>query len=164
VDELTHFGIPAEDIHLQGVYLGASSGALLKSSSAFYRLRIRSGKLDQIPALLDIISSQKNASLERIEWKYPEEVTNERALQSAITKAKAKAENVAAALGVKLLGVYDFMEHTMDQEPPRVMFAAQTMAKARGPEAAPEPSLDMDVQHSKTIQINVEIWYRVSSF
>jgi hypothetical protein len=30
--------------------------------------------------------------------------------------------------------------------------------------SAPEPSLDMDIQHSKTVQVNVEIWYRVSSF
>jgi len=29
---------------------------------------------------------------------------------------------------------------------------------------ADEPSLNMDIQHSKTIQVNVDIWYRVSSF
>ena len=39
VDELTRFGISAENIHLQGVHVETSSGALLKSSSASYRLR-----------------------------------------------------------------------------------------------------------------------------
>ena len=68
--------------------------------------------------MLDIIASQKNAVLERIEWKYPEESARERGLESAITKGKAKAEKVAAALGVKLLGVYDFMEGTFDEERP----------------------------------------------
>jgi hypothetical protein len=27
---------------------------------------------------------------------------------------------------------------------------------------AEQPSLNMEIQHSKTIQVNVEIWYRVS--
>ncbi len=163
VDELTRFGIPAEDIHLQSVRVETASGAILKSSSATYRLRIRCGKLDQIPDLLDIIASQKNATLEKIDWKYPDEAGNEQALESAMVKAKAKADKVAAALGVKLLGVYDFSENVMDQDAP-VMFQPQMMmAKARGPVPS-EPSLGMDIQHSKTIQVNVEIWYRVSSF
>ena len=29
---------------------------------------------------------------------------------------------------------------------------------------ADEPSLGMDIQHSKTIHVNLEIWYRVSDF
>ncbi|MEW6404080.1 MAG: SIMPL domain-containing protein [Chloroflexota bacterium] len=163
VDELIRFGIPSENIHLQSVRVETSSGAILKSSSAVYRLRIRCDKLDQIPDLLEIISSQKNATLEKIDWKYPEEAGNERALQSAMTKARAKAEKVAAALGVRLLGVYDFIENTMDQEAPTFLYAAQAAPRMRGPGAA-EPSLGMDIQHGKTIQVNVEIWYRVSAF
>ena len=27
---------------------------------------------------------------------------------------------------------------------------------------ADQPSLNMEIQHSKTIQVNVDIWYRVS--
>jgi hypothetical protein len=30
--------------------------------------------------------------------------------------------------------------------------------------AAPEPSLGMDIQHSKTIRVGVDVWYRVSAF
>ncbi len=30
--------------------------------------------------------------------------------------------------------------------------------------AEPEPSLGMDIQHSKNLQVNVEIEYRVSGF
>jgi len=37
------------------------------------------------------------------------------------------------------------------------------MMKTRA-EVADEPSLGMDIQHSKSIQVTVEIWYRVSSF
>ena len=163
VEALTSFGLSPEAIQLLGVHIETSSGTLLKSSSAIYRLRVRSEKLDQIAEMLDIISSQKNAVLERIEWKYPEELAQERGLESAITKGKAKAEKVASALGVKLLGVYDFMEGTFDEERP-IPFQAQTMMMKSRAAVADEPSLGMDIQHSKTVQVNVDIWYRVSSF
>jgi len=163
VDELTRFGIHAENIHLQGVHVETSSGVLLKSSSATYRLRIRCEKLDQIAELLDIVASQKNAALERIEWKYPEETARARGLEAAIANAKSKADRVAASLGVKLLGVYTFTENMFDEEAP-VMFQPKAIMAARGPAPVSEPSLGMDIQHSKTIQVNVEIEYRISGF
>jgi len=157
-------GLSPDSIQLLGVHIETASGALLKSSSASYRLRIRVDKLDHLAELLDIVASQKNAILERVEWKYPEEMGRERGLEAAIAKGKAKAEKVAAALGVKLLGVYDFMEGAFDEERPPMPFRAEAvMMKARA--AVPdESSLGMEVQHSKTIQVNVDIWYRVSSF
>lgn len=162
VEALTSFGLGTDAVQLLGVHIETSSGTLLKSSSATYRLRVRCNDLDQLTQLIDIVASQKNAVLERIEWKYPEEEARDRGLDSAITRVKARAQRVAAALGVQLLGVYDFMEGTFDEERP-IPFRAEAMmmkARATSPE---EPSLDMDIQHSKTIQVNVDIWYRVSS-
>jgi len=164
VEALTRFGLSPDALQLLGVHIETSSGALLKSSSATYRLRAKVEKLEQLAELLDIVASQKNATLERIEWKYPEESAREQGLESAIAQGKAKAEKVAAALGVKLLGVYDFMENTFDEERPPMPFQAMEMRAKSRVEAVDEPSLGMDIQHSKTIQINVEIWYRVSSF
>ena len=163
VEALTRFGLSPDAIHLQGVRIESSSGALLKSSSAIYRLKIKTEKLDQLAELLDIVAEQKNATLEQIEWKYPEDAARDSGLESAITKAKAKAEKVAAALDVKLLGVYDFIENAYDEERP-VPYAMQAMemGKARAMPPA-EPSLSMEIQHSKTIHVNVDIWYRVSS-
>jgi len=162
VEALTNFGLSPEAIQLMGVRIESSSGALLKSSSAAYHLKVKCEKLEQFAEMLDIIASQKNAALERVEWKYPEDAARERGLETALTMAKAKAEKVAASLGVKLLGVYDFMENTFDEERPPMPFQAMEM-KVRAA-SAPEPSLDMEVQHSKTIHVNVDIWYRVSAF
>ena len=165
VETLTSLGLSPEAILLQGVHIETSSGALLKSSSATYRLKVQCEKLDQLPELLDVIASQKNATLERIEWKYPEDAARERGMDSALTKAKAKAAKVSAALGVKLLGVYDFIENIYDEERPYPAFAAQAMPMTRAAaKGAPEPSLGMDIQHSKTVNVSVEIWYRVSAF
>jgi len=164
VDALTRFGLSPDSIHLQGVRIETSSGALLKSSSAIYHLKVKTDKLDELAGLLDILAEQKNASLERIEWKYPEEEARERGLESAIAKGKAKAEKVAATMGVKLLGVYDFMENTFDEERPPMPFQAMEMNMKSRVAMADQPSLDMEVRHSKTIHVNVDIWYRVSSF
>jgi uncharacterized protein YggE len=158
------FGLSPEAIQLLGVHIETASGMLLKSSSATYRLRIKVEKLEQIAELLDIIASQKNATLERIEWKYPEEAVRERALEAAIAKGKAKAQKVAAAMGVKLLGVYDFIENVYDEEMPVPFQPQAAMMKTRMAASVAEQGLGMDIQHSKTVQVNVEIWYRVSSF
>src|SRR5690242_12410084 len=77
VEALTRFGLSPDAVQLQGVRLETSSGALLKSSSATYHLKITLEKLEQLAGLLDIIAEQKNATLERIEWKYPEEAARE---------------------------------------------------------------------------------------
>jgi len=85
-------------------------------------------------------------------------------VEAAIANGKAKAEKVAAAMGVKLLGVYEFMENTFDEERPPMPYQAMEMSMKSRTAMADQPSLDMEVQHSKTIHVNVEIWYRVSSF
>lgn len=163
VDALTRAGVNPEAIQLQGVRLESASGTILKSSSAVYRLKVRCEKLDQLAELLDIIAEQKNTTMERIEWKYPEEEARERGLNAAIAQGKAKADKVAASLGVKLLGVYDFMENAFDEER-QIPFAPQAMMMKSRSALADEPSLDMEIQHSKTIQVNVDIWYRVTDF
>lgn len=163
VEALTSFGLGSDAIQLRGVHIETASGALLKSSSATYSLKIKAEKLDQLPGLLDIIAEQKNATLNRIEWRYPEETARERGLESAIAKGKAKADKVAASLGVKLLGVYDFIENAFDEERPPMPYQAMEMGMAARAKTPTEPTLNMDIQHSKTIHVTVDIWYRVSS-
>src|SRR5215467_3521517 len=68
VEALTSFGLSPDAVHLEGVHIETASGALLKSSSAIYRLKVNCEKLDQLAEILDIIASQKNAALERIKW------------------------------------------------------------------------------------------------
>jgi uncharacterized protein YggE len=164
VEALTSFGVKSEAVTLQGVHIEGESGRFLKSSSATYRLKIRCEDLGHFASMVDIIGLQKNTTIERVEWKYDDDAARQRGLNIALDKAKAKAEKVAANLGVKLLGIYDLIENTYDDEAP-IMFQAQAaMVKTRAAASVPEPGLGMDIQHNKTVHVNVEIWYRVSEF
>ncbi len=160
LEALQKIGVEENAVQLQGVQIETSSGALLKTSSAAYRLKIRCADLNQLAGMLDAVGSQKNAALDYIEWKYDEDAARERGLLLAAQKAKSKARQVADALGVKLIGVYDFIESSHDDEPPH-RFAMQAKAM-RAAEMSAEPSLEMDARHSKMIYVNVDVWYRVS--
>jgi len=165
LEALKQAGVKEEAVTLQGVNVSTSSGTMLKSSTASYRLKIRCEDLAKFAELLDVIASQKNTSLTRTEWKYDEDATREALLLQTLEKAKSKAVKVAQAMGVKLLGVYDLMENIYDEEMSTPMpFQAQAKATFRSAPTEPEPSLGMDVQHSKTVHVNVDIWYRVSEF
>ncbi len=163
VEALKQAGVKEEAVQLQGVHIETSSGALLKSSSATYRLKVQCEKLDQLAEWLDVIAEQKNATLERIAWKYNEDEAREHGLLAALEKAKSKADKVAKAMGVKILGVYDLIENSFDEEMPYPQFAAMQAPMKRSVGITPEPSLGMDIQHSKTVNVTVEIWYRVSA-
>ena len=162
LEALNQAGVKEEAVTLQGVNVSTSTGAVLKSSTASYRLKIRCEDLTKFAEILDVISSQKNAALTRTEWKYDEDATREALLLMTLEKAKSKAVKVAQAMGVKLLGVYDLIENIYDEEA-AMPFQPQMKAAFRSA-LAEEPSLDMDVQHTKTIHVNVEVWYRVSAF
>lgn len=164
VEELGQAGLAEEKITLQSVYAETTSGALLSSSSASYHLRLRCEELEKFAAILGVITGQKNTTIEKIEWQYPDEALIEQALEKAIQKADAKARKIAEKLGVRLLGVYDFSEKTHDQEPPttQVTFGAQGKSRAMGMVAASD--LGMTIQHSKTIEVRVIVDYRISGF
>lgn len=162
LEALSQVQVKEEAVTLQGVNVSTSSGAVLKSSTASYRLKIRCDDLSKFAEILDVIASQKNAALTRTEWTYDDDATREALLLTTLEKAKSKAAKVAQVMGVKLLGVYDLIENVYDEEA-AMSFQPQMKAAFR---SAPveDPSLGMDVQHTKIIHVNVDIWYRVSEF
>lgn len=165
VHELQLIGLTMEDIRLQSVFTDISSGNFLKSSSATYRLSIRCHKLEQFPDLLGVIVAQKNSSLERILWRYPDEEMREQLLEKAIVVVRARAKKVADNLGVQLLGVYTFQENYMDEERPFPMAEAGfAQMKTRAAGITPQADLGMDIQHMKKVEVRLDVEYRVSGF
>ena len=70
LEALKQAGVKEEAVTLQGVNVSSSTGAVLKSSIASYRLKIRCDDLTKFVEILDVIASQKNAALTQTEWKY----------------------------------------------------------------------------------------------
>ena len=158
VSDLQRTGIAPDSIDVLGITTQASSGRLARSSSATYQLRVRTATVEQVPLVLDSAAGQKNAGIAGIVWRYPESAGRTEALQRAIAAAREAAAAIAQALGVELLQVHRFTEHTFDEEHtpmPRMAMAA-AMAESAG------PALDIDVLHRKTIRAQVELTYRIS--
>ena len=164
VEALTNFGLSNDTIQLRGVHAEAASGVILKSSSAIYQLKIKCKKLEQLADLLSIVTSQKNTTLEYIEWKFDEEAVYEQALERTVAKAKNKAQKIANQLGVSLLGIYEFRESGIGMGPERVEAGHAQPQRMRAAGFAATPELNIDVHHSKEFIVNVDIEYRVSEF
>ena len=61
------------DIYLQGVTADTATGMLGKSSLARYKLRLHCADFSRLADMLGIVTAQKNARLNGIEWGYPDD-------------------------------------------------------------------------------------------
>ncbi|MCC9604503.1 SIMPL domain-containing protein [Blastopirellula sp. JC732] len=107
VTALKGVGLAEEQVHLRNVSLQVDSGLLTKSSSAAYDLLIDCPNSGSLGPIMAAISSQKNAKLYSIAWKYENlDQAKHEVMQAAIETAKRAAQLVAESLGVALLGVH----------------------------------------------------------
>jgi hypothetical protein len=164
VTDLTGFGLPAEAITIESVRADVSSSLLGKSSSASYTLKIHCAELDKLADVLGIVTSQKNVSLDSIQWGYPDnEESRQERLVGCLARARQKGQRMAEALSVKL-GVPHLVKETwLDSEPPPVASldvmprAAQVTMRTR----VSREELGMDVGHKKQLRLTVEVHFRV---
>lgn len=168
VADLASVGVDEKEIALQGVEAEVSTGLLGRSSSARYRLRVRCLRLDTLPDVLGAVTSQKTAALDRIEWGYGDTTeTRDRLTDECVERANRKARRVAGGLKVRLLGVHSYVERLTDSEYPvsypRHAMAPQSKGSAtRGRMTAED--LGLEVTHSKTLQVEIDVAYRISGF
>ncbi|OGQ88836.1 MAG: hypothetical protein A2289_20805 [Deltaproteobacteria bacterium RIFOXYA12_FULL_58_15] len=107
IDEVREHGVAEKDVGLESLSVDVSKGLITKSSSAKYLLGIWCQDISQIPAMLDVISKQKNCKLSHIEWDYDgHEATKQEWLKTCVERARAKATAMCAGLGVSLGPVY----------------------------------------------------------
>ncbi len=157
-------GVAEADIQLEGVQAQVTSGLLGKSSTAIYRLRIRARDLDRLAEVLGAITAQRNATLERIAWGYPDTTAAKVAwLVQAIGLARQKADAAATALGVELLGVHRLTEVALDEEERRPQpFGGSGLARSKS--AMTSADLGLEVSHAKRAGVRVSIAFRVGGF
>ena len=164
VGDLTAFGLPPEDIFLQGVSADVHSGTLAKNSRARYRLRIRCADLSKMADLVGIIAAQKNTSLTSIDWGYPDgDAEHDAWLSACIARVNDKAAKIAAALGVRILGVAAFSETLSDPEAKHSKPApsGEGYMMMRSPRMAGD-DLGLEISHTKTMQVSIKVDFLVS--
>ena len=165
VQALTEYGLPAENVFLQGVYADKYTGTLARTSHARYRLRVHCADLKTLGDLLGIVTGQKNVALNSIEWGYPHgEAQKDEWLLECVARANEKAAKIAGALGVRVLGVYSFSEQNDDGgRPHRTAAPEGAMMMERRTRAMTSEDLGMEISHTKTVQVSVEVEYLVSA-
>lgn len=165
VAALVAAGLEEKDVRLQELRADKFTGLLGRSSSAHYSLRIRCAKLDLLPEVLAAVTSQKSATIQYLTWGYrQDDELRDRLTEAYIRRASERARLIAAALGVKLLGLHRYKEEYDDSEARRPTFRA---AGATDLELGMMRSIDksdfggLDLSHVKRVAVRVEVEYRV---
>jgi uncharacterized protein YggE len=177
VSDLKSAGVSEGDIQLLRV--SAEVGKFVaKTSSADYRLKVRCPELDRLGAILGVAAEQKTIHIEGIDWGYPD-LTEHRTvwLDGCLADANARARRIAAALGVNLLGVHDFIETPLDSERITPGFRPRRVRSYLEEDGAiladmvpsyahrtGEADTLWTGGHSKTVGLRVDVEYRVSGF
>ena len=169
VQGLTEYGFSPENIYLQGVYATKYTGTITRTSHASYRLRIHCADLSTLGDLLGIVTGQKNATLNSIEWGYPnDDAQKNQWLQECITRMNEKAARIAASLVVRLLGVHTFSEKRIDEETQRrsLIFRATEveMPFRRRTLNLAGQDFGLEFSHTQNVEISVEAEYLISGF
>jgi uncharacterized protein len=105
--------------------------------------------------IIDAATQAGANSIDRLQFTLKDDqAPRAQALREAASKARANADAIAAALGVKIAGVL-FAEESAAQPSPRPMFAMARMAEATA--AAPTPVAPGNLEIHGTVTLTVEI-------
>lgn len=165
VRALTEVGLEISAIQLREVSVELESGLLSKSSSARYKLRVHCPSTDLLGRVLSTISSQKNAKVDGVIWRYANlETIKRNLLQATVRKAKETAQSVAESLGVPLLGVHKCAHEISGANAfvknPRNVVASR--AKLARPQKI---TLDqLNLSHSDKIHVTAKLEFIVGTF
>jgi uncharacterized protein YggE len=161
VDGLAQVGIPEDRVFIESVRATTTSGIFSKSSSARYSLRIHCRGLERLGDVLGAITAQKNVSMTRMDWGYDESpAVSARRLGVCAAIAKQKAQAIADALGVRLLGPYRVCEVVPRTEPVEAHFAEPVfggIARAR----MTQEDLGLMVSHHRKVTTRLSAAFRV---
>ena len=169
VAELKNFGLEESQVKLQSVHAETQSGILSKTSSAMYSLKIDGVTTEQLPDVLGIVTDQKNATLNYLSWRFPDDdAARDVLLDECLQRANAKAQRIATQLKVQLQGIYEMSEVGNRDEGLWRVGAAQNedydMLAVKSRARVSSQELGLAVSHSKTIEVEITIKYRVSAF
>jgi uncharacterized protein YggE len=153
-ERLKRLGLDEAQFSVQGVTVSGPSG-MLKSSKATFQLHVTETKLERLPSVLGALSDTKNLEVRQLEWLWDEFEMSVPLAVEAMRKAKRKAEAMASAIGVHVVGMLSASDswslpiNPMRFEPP----SAQAMMRS----AKASPPLEIGVEYRATQQLEVTV-------
>lgn len=164
ITDLESAGYSADNISLKNIFIKTETGRFFKSSQAKFTLTLGKLGLDIVPAILGIISSQKNIAIEYMNYEFGR-LTKEKLqlYQEACAAAKKQAEVISMALGVPLLGVYTMMPRWSNLNNSAIWYRGSRQTRGGGPDDALSGLDFMSSQKSK-LRLTLEAEFRVGGF
>lgn len=157
VGALAASGIGEDAVEVSGVRLDSHGG--LGKSRAEYLLVI-AAELEQLPAVLGVLSDQ-TVTMSELEWVFDSFEASIPATANALTKARRKAEAVAAAAGTHVAGIA-MISDSWNLPSPRIAFAAQDAAVFRSAKAAEPIDLGIEISASQELFVHLTVDFELA--
>lgn len=160
-EDLAKVGVDESCLHLQDVE--TSTSGIMRTSKARYTLRVEVPSAAELPDTLGVIAARKDASVDRVYWRYEGlDAVQDALLEEALRQAKARAARAAAALDHTLLGVHE-MHYSFDN----TGAARPTPKLARAISSAPKQAVQAEdfgipLRQSKRMRLAATVRYRVA--
>ena len=150
VESLAAVGIPDSAIDVTGMQIVTGQGKILASQEVRITLEIAATS-ELLPAVLGLLAARQGLAGDQIEWTYDQFEASIAATADAMRMARRKADAVAEAAGLKVVGIATASD-TWSMPSPRVemaSFAADARMRVGG---AP---LDMGLSMSSSTKLSV---------
>jgi uncharacterized protein YggE len=165
--QLVAAGVKEEHVVLRGVQGERNTPIIGAANTASYMLRVHCPDLEKLPEILGTLTAQRNVVLDQLVWHFPDDATVQTGwLAACLAEAREKGQQIAAAMGVKLLGVHSLTEKWADpgDEQKRFVFSAARVASAVKVGNDRLPELNFPLVTTKQVEVRVEVDFRVSAY
>ena len=163
VDALKLAGLPEEKISIETINVQASSGPILKTSSAVYTLKLNCEDLEKLGDILTVVTSTKNISLDSVEWQYGDlDTRKSRWIATVIKQATIRAQETSTALGVQIKGIHDCQLDYVGLPEPQIYQKPYHEPGAKMSSYRMGFSIGMPMQQSEEKGIRVTVVYHIS--
>ena len=152
VESLAAVGIPDDSIDVTGMQIATGQGKILASQEVRITLEIATTP-EQLPEVLGILAARHGLSVDQVEWTYDEFEASISATADAMRMARRKADAVAEAAGLRVIGITSASD-TWSMPSPRVEMASFASDTRMRVGAAP---LDMGLTMSSTTKLSVRL-------
>lgn len=158
VAALAEMGVEEDAITVSGLHSETSSGLLTKAQKVSISLQITTD-LDQLPAVLGLLTTQSGVRVDQLQWRYDEFEASITAAAEAMAKARRKADALAAAAGQQITGVAEISDSWSRFSP----YGGVGGVRALGASAKSEPEFDLgfDLAGSTELSVHLSVDYLI---